>query len=103
MTYYWGDVYSRHLLEGSILEGKIGTAPTPGVTKVLDPNGSGKLVDCTEEICPYGKTYPDIGRVTWLHLPPQEVGQQESLVAFPKKERMPWLASLPLSVVVKNP
>lgn len=63
MTYYWGDVYSRHLLEGSMLEGKIGTAPTPGVTKVLDPNGSGKLVDCTDEICPYGKTYPDIGRV----------------------------------------
>lgn len=63
MTYFWGDVYSRQYVKGSVVGGKLGSAPTPGVTKVLDPKGSGKLVQCNEEICPYGKTYPDIGRV----------------------------------------
>ena len=37
--------------------------PTPGVTKVLDRK-TGRLVLCTEEICPHGTTYSDIGRVS---------------------------------------
>ena len=62
MTFFWGDIFARHLLDGSVLEGKLGIAPTPGVTKVLD-RATGKLVQCTEELCPYGETYDDIGRV----------------------------------------
>lgn len=62
MTYMWGDSFARHLLEGSVIEGLLGIAPTPGVTKVLDRETK-KLVQCTEEICPYGETYDDIGRV----------------------------------------
>ena len=64
MTYHWGDVFARHMLEDSVVEGKLGVAPTPGSTKVLDV-GSGKLVPCTEELCPHGVTYDDIGRVNY--------------------------------------
>ena len=64
MTYFWGDIFARHLLTGSILEDRLGIAPTPGVTKVLDRQ-TGKLVPCTEEICPHGETYEDIGRVSY--------------------------------------
>lgn len=61
-TVYWGDGFSRHLYEGSVLEDKLGVGPTPGVQKVLD-HKTGKLVDCTESTCPYGTKYPDIGIV----------------------------------------
>lgn len=64
MSLYWGDIFSRHLYEGSQIEGKLGIAPTPGVTKVLD-HETGRLVPCTEETCPFGKDYPDIGRVNY--------------------------------------
>jgi len=64
MTYFWGDIFARHLLEGSVLQGKLGIAPTPGVTQVLDRE-TGQLVKCTEETCPYGTTYHDIGRVNY--------------------------------------
>lgn len=62
MSYFWGNFYSRHRQGDSILEGRLGIAPTPGSTKVLDRE-TGKLVNCTEEVCPYGETYADIGRV----------------------------------------
>ncbi|CAB9517852.1 Receptor-type guanylate cyclase gcy [Seminavis robusta] len=64
MTYHWGDVFARHLLPDSVVEGKLGIATTPGSTKVLDRT-TGQMVDCTEELCPYGTTYSDIGRVNY--------------------------------------
>lgn len=62
MTYMWGDSFARHLLEGSVIEGRLGIAPTPGVSRVLDRT-SNQLVECTEDICKFGETYDDIGRV----------------------------------------
>lgn len=62
MTYHWGDVFARHLLEGSVLEGVLGIAPTPGVSRVYD-RATKKLVECDEVLCPFGETFDDIGRV----------------------------------------
>lgn len=64
MTYFWGDIFARHLIPPALLEGRLGVAPTPGVTKVLD-RSTGEMVRCTEETCPHGVTYDDIGRVSY--------------------------------------
>lgn len=54
MTYFWGDIFARHLIPPALLEGRLGIAPTPGVSKVLDRT-SGKMVACTPETCPHGE------------------------------------------------
>jgi len=60
--YFWGDVFARHLAEGNVIDGLLGVAPTPGSTLVLHRE-TGKLVNCTEELCPFGTYYEDIGIV----------------------------------------
>ena len=50
------------MAEGSVLGGVLGISQTPGSDVVLD-RSTGKLVRCTEELCPYAKYYDDIGLV----------------------------------------
>ena len=52
LTYNWGNSFSDHVREGSTVRGKLGVAPTPGSSIVLNRN-TGKLEECTEEMCPY--------------------------------------------------
>lgn len=63
MTYNWGNQLT---VENGEIDAdgqyKIGVAPTPGSTRVLDRE-TGLLVDCTTEICPYGTFYEDLGIV----------------------------------------
>lgn len=75
MTYFWGNIFAEHAFEtdaplqglgstGNALKGNLGVSPAPGSSRVLDRK-TGKLVNCTEELCPYGVTYPDLGRVNF--------------------------------------
>ena len=55
-------MFRRSMAEGSVLGGVLGISQTPGSDVVLD-RSTGKLVKCTEELCPYAKYYDDIGLV----------------------------------------
>ena len=55
-------MFRRSMAEGSVLGGVLGISQTPGSDVVLD-RSTGKLVRCTEELCPYAKYYDDIGLV----------------------------------------
>eukprot|EP00986_Skeletonema_menzelii_P002990 scaffold863_cov215-Skeletonema_menzelii.AAC.11 len=54
------------MANGSYLKqnGQLGVGRTPGSTKVLDRE-TGRLVDCTAELCQYGEYYQDIGWVNY--------------------------------------
>jgi multiple sugar transport system substrate-binding protein len=52
LTLDWGDIGSLAVSEGSKVNGLTGAVITPGSTQVVD-RATGKLVDCTEETCPY--------------------------------------------------
>ena len=52
LTLDWGDVGSLAVSEGSMVNGLTGAVITPGSTSVVD-RATGKLVECTPEICPH--------------------------------------------------
>lgn len=55
-------MFRRSMAKGSVLGGVLGISQTPGSDVVLD-RSTGKLVKCTDELCPYAKYYDDIGLV----------------------------------------
>jgi multiple sugar transport system substrate-binding protein len=81
MTYNWGNTFKVYLNDGSVFtaqdgseddndgssnsargQAKMGVAPTPGSTHVLDRTTM-KLVPCTQDLCKFAKYYDDIGYV----------------------------------------
>ncbi|KAL7548596.1 hypothetical protein ACHAWF_011875 [Thalassiosira exigua] len=53
LTYNWGNSFSDHVREGSVVRGKLGTAPIPGSTLVLNRK-TGELEKCSsQEMCPF--------------------------------------------------
>ena len=60
LTYNWGSQMTRYPMDSRV--GDIGVAPTPGSTSILD-RVSNTLQTCTEDTCPYGIYYDDIGIV----------------------------------------
>ena len=59
LTYNWGSQITRNPISSRI---QVGVAPTPGSQTILDRT-TNTLQPCTEERCPYGKYYDDIGIV----------------------------------------
>jgi multiple sugar transport system substrate-binding protein len=52
LTLDWGDIGTLAIAEGSKAADKTGAVILPGSSQVLD-RATGKLVDCTAELCPY--------------------------------------------------
>mmetsp|Transcript_12246 Transcript_12246/g.20084 ORF Transcript_12246/g.20084 Transcript_12246/m.20084 type:complete len:621 (-) Transcript_12246:121-1983(-) len=65
LTYFWGDQMKLSGQDSYLKQnGQLGVGRTPGSTKVLDRE-TGRLVDCTAELCQYGEYYQDIGWVNY--------------------------------------
>jgi len=62
LTYNFGNQINELL--GSFVEDKMGVSRTPGSTHVMNRETK-KLEPCTEELCPFGETFEDIGRVNY--------------------------------------
>ena len=62
LTYNWGNSFSDHVREGSTVRGKLGVAPTPGSTVVLNRK-TRKLEECTEDLCPFAVFHEKTGKL----------------------------------------
>lgn len=70
LSYNWGNSFTEHTAEGSMVVGKLGVTNTPGSSRVLD-RATGRLVDCTPERCPFATRHTDANKKEiWVNQAP---------------------------------
>jgi len=70
ITYNWGNSFTEHVADGSVVRGKLGVADVPGSPYILNRT-SGNLENCTLETCPFAVEHTDDdGNVMYVNQAP---------------------------------
>jgi len=69
LTYNWGNSFTEHIANTSVVRDKLGVANVPGSPYILNRT-SGKLENCTAETCPYAERHEHEGDIMYVNRAP---------------------------------